>query len=57
MKEYDWQRAKFGLHCVQAAIIALGCILSIVVLAKPGSVGSATWWFFILVGDEDTASS
>ena len=49
IKEINFQRIKLGLHCVQAVLASLGCILSIVVIAKPGGVGSATWWFFALV--------
>ena len=49
LRAIDVQKIKFGLHCVQGALISLGWILTVAVIAKPGGVGSATWWYFVLV--------
>ena len=43
-------KLKFGLHAVQGALVTIAWILTIAVIAKPGGVGSATWWYFFLVG-------
>ena len=49
VKEIDLQKVKLWVHCAQGALIFLGWILTIAVVAKPGGVGSATWWYFFLV--------